>query len=281
MGAPGQGLQAEPARDLAGARDCPVARAGRLAVGDPFHPLAPPAAGPAPACRRPPAWRAVGRSGRPRSAVARPREPNRASGPDGGERPRSAWRRRPPSWRPQEPAGIAVEPVDEARPLTARHRGRRACRPDAGDAGAALDREPGRLVQDEESFVLDAGCGTAASLRPRGSRVGTAAPRRRRATGRGAAGRGCAGRGRGALAAARSPSTRTWPVRSSFSSRPWVSSGKWRRNQRSRRSSASSAVTSLWIDALIGRITSPRRSFAQVGQALGASRARSRARSAR
>ena len=46
---------------------------------------------------------------------------------------------------------------------------------------------------------------------------------------------------------ARLPSTRIWPVRQSFCTAPWVIQGKWRRNQRSRRMSASSAVTNSWM----------------------------------
>ena len=45
------------------------------------------------------------------------------------------------------------------------------------------------------------------------------------------------------LPSARLPSIRTWPVRKSFCRAPWLSSGKWRWNQRSSRRPASSSAT--------------------------------------
>src|SRR5688572_21236830 len=51
---------------------------------------------------------------------------------------------------------------------------------------------------------------------------------------------------------ARLPSSLIWPVRSSFSSRPWPSAGKRRLNQRSSRWSASSSLISICCTPLMG-----------------------------
>src|SRR5687768_14764756 len=53
-------------------------------------------------------------------------------------------------------------------------------------------------------------------------------------------------------ALARLPSSRTWPVRSSFSSRPWPSAGKCRLNQRSSLWSASSCLISICCTPFMG-----------------------------